>query len=144
MLYSNILAAYDGSPHSKKALDQAVKIIQAQGAGALHVVVVADIKPVDFGISAASVYLRDQAEDAKIKSEDLLKDAKWQIPRDIKADFILQAGSAGPAILKTAETVKADLIVIGSRGRSAVEGLLMGSVSSHVASRAACPVLVVK
>ena len=38
----------------------------------------------------------------------------------------------------------ADLLVVGSRGHGAFEGMLLGSVSAHCASNAACPVVVVR
>lgn len=50
--------------------------------------------------------------------------------------------AAGGTILERAEG--AALVVLGSRGRGGFAGLLLGSVSSHVASHAACPVVVVR
>lgn len=47
------------------------------------------------------------------------------------------------AILHTAETLSADLIVMGSHGRSGVSRLLLGSVAERVLRSAACPVMVV-
>jgi len=53
-------------------------------------------------------------------------------------------GPAVNAIIGVAETRKPDIIVIGARGLSTWQGLLMGSVSLSVTQRAECPVLVVK
>lgn len=53
-------------------------------------------------------------------------------------------GPAVNAILGVAETRKPDIIVMGARGLSTWQGLLMGSVSLSVIQRAECPVLVVK
>ena len=53
-------------------------------------------------------------------------------------------GPAANAVLGVAETRKPDIIVIGARGLSTWQGLLMGSVSMLVTQRAECPVLVVK
>ena len=53
-------------------------------------------------------------------------------------------GPAANAIIGVAETRKPDIIVIGARGLSTWQGLLMGSVSLSVTQRAECPVLVVK
>ena len=53
-------------------------------------------------------------------------------------------GPAINALLGVAETRKPDIIVIGARGLSTWQGLLMGSVSLSVTQRAECPVLVVK
>jgi nucleotide-binding universal stress UspA family protein len=61
---------------------------------------------------------------------------------DVETDFI--EGPAANVILGVADTRKPDLIVIGARGLSTWQGILMGSVSLSVTQRAECPVLVVK
>jgi nucleotide-binding universal stress UspA family protein len=54
----------------------------------------------------------------------------------------LVEGHAGEALKR--ESASADLVVVGSRGRSALAAALLGSVSEHVVGHAACPVVVVK
>lgn len=58
-------------------------------------------------------------------------------------DDLLEAPEAD-AIVKVAEAQKADLIVMGTRGRGAFEGMLFGSVSRKVVHHAPCSVLVVR
>ena len=53
-------------------------------------------------------------------------------------------GDAASEILRVAEEVGADLIVMGTHGRSGVGRLLMGSEAEAVLRRAGCPVLVIK
>jgi nucleotide-binding universal stress UspA family protein len=50
----------------------------------------------------------------------------------------------GETLVKTADELKVDLIVIGSNNRGAIGEFMFGSVSKHVLRYAACPVLVVK
>ena len=50
-------------------------------------------------------------------------------------------GPAGAMLIDRART--ADLLVVGSRGRGAFRGLLLGSVALHCAMHALCPVMVV-
>jgi nucleotide-binding universal stress UspA family protein len=53
-------------------------------------------------------------------------------------------GRPDEAIVKFAEDVGADLIVMGSHGRTGLSKILLGSVAERVIGQAACPVLVVK
>lgn len=53
-------------------------------------------------------------------------------------------GSAGKMIPEVARASKMDLIVMGSRGCSDLEGLIMGSVAHKVLYSSSCPVLIVK
>ncbi len=56
----------------------------------------------------------------------------------------LTDGDPGDAVIEAARRAKADLIVMGTRGFGEVKGLLLGSVSHKVSSRATCAVLTVK
>jgi nucleotide-binding universal stress UspA family protein len=53
-------------------------------------------------------------------------------------------GHPAPQIIRFAEDSGADLVVMGSRGRSELRGLLLGSVSEQVIRRASCPVTIVR
>ena len=59
-------------------------------------------------------------------------------------DFRVRDGDAAEEILREAEEAKANLIVIGTHGRTGLGRLLMGSVAEAVLRRARCPVLTVK
>ena len=60
------------------------------------------------------------------------------------AEFLVWEGDAEEGILAAAEAESADLIVVGSRGRSGLGRYLLGSISDAVVHRADCPVLVVR
>lgn len=53
-------------------------------------------------------------------------------------------GDAAKVILQTAADLSADLVIVGTRGRTGVERLVMGSVAESVLRQAGCPVLVVR
>lgn len=55
----------------------------------------------------------------------------------------VEMGEAGALLCKLATDLKADVVVVGSRGRGVLKGALLGSVSSYVMHHATCPVLVV-
>jgi nucleotide-binding universal stress UspA family protein len=60
------------------------------------------------------------------------------------AETILDVVSAADSIVNYAENNKADLIVIGTKGRSGLNRFLLGSVASGVVTHASCPVLVTR
>jgi len=62
----------------------------------------------------------------------------------VKVEHRLVEGFAAEAILQAAEESKADMIVMGTHGRTGFNRLLMGSVAEEVLRKAACPVLTVK
>jgi nucleotide-binding universal stress UspA family protein len=61
-----------------------------------------------------------------------------------RAETILDVASAADSIVNYAESKKADLIVIGTKGRTGLKRLLLGSVASGVVTHARCPVLVTR
>lgn len=87
---------------------------------------------------AGGLLLRDAARSAHV--------ALGQAATAPRAQFrtILAHGPLANTIVKHARRLKTDLIVMGSRGLSDIQGFLLGSVSRQVASTAACSVLVVK
>jgi len=60
------------------------------------------------------------------------------------AEFLVWDGDPGGSIVAAAEAEHADLVVVGTRGRSGPERMLLGSVSDHVVHHADCAVLVVR
>ena len=66
------------------------------------------------------------------------------IQTNIRFQILLFEEPAGKVIPEIAKTEKADLILIGSRGKTDLEGLVIGSVTHQVLHRAPCPVLVVR
>lgn len=87
---------------------------------------------------AGGILLRDAARSAHV--------ALGQAATAPRTQFrtILAHGPLANTIVKHARRLKTDLIVMGSRGLSDIQGFLLGSVSRQVASTAACSVLVVK
>jgi nucleotide-binding universal stress UspA family protein len=97
--------------------------------------------------------LRDQLRERSDPSGDFLKDhesKKAQLHdrfnggHKISVETRLEHGDAAEEILRVAEEVGCDLIVMGTHGRSGLGRLLMGSVAEAVLRRARCPVLTVK
>jgi len=87
----------------------------------------------------------ERVDQARRERESLLV-ASVQRARGVgvTAEFLVWEGDAGDSITAAAEAEQADLVVVGTRGRSAAGRMLLGSVSDHVVRHASCPVLVVR
>ncbi|MCZ7553072.1 MAG: universal stress protein [Anaerolineales bacterium] len=68
--------------------------------------------------------------------------AVGEIPGELKKDIL--EGPPAEAILSVIQARTIDLIVMGTRGRSQLTGLLLGSVSQKVVMYATCPVMLVR
>lgn len=63
---------------------------------------------------------------------------------DLPVETQVIGGPPGPGIVQSAQGWNADLIVMGTHGRTGLARLLMGSVAEHVVRHATCPVLTIK
>lgn len=63
---------------------------------------------------------------------------------ELPVETRVMVGEAGPSVVEIAEDSRADLIVMGTHGRSGLSRLLMGSVAEYVLRHAPCPVLTIK
>ena len=75
--------------------------------------------------------------------EDQLR-AFYRAAPPLAVDYLVRRGDAPDAILRTADEVGADLIVVGTHGRSGLDRMLCGSVAESVLQRSSRPVLVVR
>jgi nucleotide-binding universal stress UspA family protein len=138
-MFRNIVLAFDGSDYSNKALQTAKSMTERFDATLWLVHVFRN--PSDFlgYTDYEKLYAR-----RKSVAQAVLDDALQKLGT---TTFIVNGelleGSEAESILKVAESRKADLIVMGTRGFGAVKGLLVGSVSRKVIHYADCPVMVV-
>jgi nucleotide-binding universal stress UspA family protein len=62
----------------------------------------------------------------------------------VSSEAAMVPGDPRTALVEEARRVKADLLVVGSHGRSGISRIVLGSVAAHVADHAPCSVLIVK
>ena len=128
-----IVVGVDGSPSSQQALRWAARQARLTGAE-LHAVAVWDyptgalvLEDVDwFGITGKSL------DDATTASLD--PDEADRVQRSVLRGY--------PVRELLGAAADAELLVVGSRGRGGMAGMLLGSVSQHVVTHARCPVVV--
>jgi nucleotide-binding universal stress UspA family protein len=143
--FKNIVVATDGSKYSAAAASEALGLAKWNGSALTVISVVPSelMTPsdIDFTITQRELIAEKEMHEAE-KNAKVVKEAAQKEGVAVKA-FVL-SGRPADAIIETAQEKNADLIVLGSHGRTGVERLLMGSVAERVIVLASCPVLVVK
>jgi nucleotide-binding universal stress UspA family protein len=149
-----ILVAVDGSPQSNLALTTASDLACALGINLELMHVIPD-SPAVYSYTAYEYapmidfekYQHDlEAESQAIIAAALaLLDAHTPKVADVRTSRVPANGMRlGDAMIKTAKEHNADLIVIGTHGRSGVDLLLLGSVAERVSHRSEIPVLMIR
>jgi nucleotide-binding universal stress UspA family protein len=137
-MFKHVLVALDESAYSQAALPTAIEVAKKFGAD-LFVVHVAEH---DRG-RAAAYSIESPAEATKLVA-DAVKTARESGIAAKGEVFDVAAGHVAKAIIETAGANEVDLIVMGSRGLSDVQGLLLGSVTHKVIQLAQVAVLVAR
>jgi nucleotide-binding universal stress UspA family protein len=146
MTISRILVPTDFSPDADAAFAYALELATALGASVDVLHVVED--PMAAGVWSAAMY---SAELAGLQI-NLIRDAQERLRRSVPTIAgvrfgvfrDVRIGKAAPTIIEMARERASDLIVMGTRGRTGLSHLLMGSVAERVVQGAPCPVLTVK
>ncbi len=141
--HRQILIATDGSKAAENAADFGIEIAGWSGAKVSAAYVI-DIPSLD-SILMDEPWTKDMynqlektGREATSYVEENAKSA------GIEAESILLKGNAAKEILNFAEKQKVDIIVVGSLGKSGVQGFLLGNVSEKVLRNSKVPVLVVR
>jgi len=141
-VFTNIIVAIDGSEASRRAFDRALVIAKA-GNASLHAVYVVETGlfsslPADNTVEIMYNVLQKEGE-------SVLASAKEQATAvGITLTTHLKFGHAGSEVIALADQNKADLIVVGSHGKSQTDRLLIGSVSNFVVTHSKVSTMVVR
>ncbi|MFP5501260.1 MAG: universal stress protein [Candidatus Sericytochromatia bacterium] len=137
-----ILVPTDGSDSAKAAIGEAIALAAAFEAEVLLLRVVPLEHEADVTAIGASG-LSPMRSEAQTEMEAHFAEALAGFEgRGIEPLFEIELGDPASAILERAAAWPADLIVMGSHGRSALKRLMLGSVSDAVVHKAPCSVLV--
>lgn len=138
MAYRHILVGYDGSPPATAALLHAVELALRCGAD-LSVAAVARVPE----YAATVDEVNGALEDARRYFQAALdRAAALARERGVAAATHVLAGHPADALIRFAQQHRVDLIVVGPRGLTPVQRLLLGSVSAALVRHAPCSVLV--
>jgi nucleotide-binding universal stress UspA family protein len=141
---SRIVVGVDGSQHSEAAIRWAVRM--ARGMGSEVVAVFAIAPPVYFdGGFLAPVVPPQFDEEWRAGMKHQFEEAWCKSLRDagVRYRAIMEDGRPASVIAQVAESVNADVIVIGRRGRGGVAELVLGSVSHELVLHSKRPILVI-
>lgn len=131
--------AVNDSDESRQALGAAAAIAAAAGAK-LHLIAAIDPNP--FGYTAAYEVMTAGAIEsvATEQARKMLEGARDSLPSGVGAELHLRHDEPGVVLAEESEAL--DLLLIGSRGYGPIGRTFLGSVSSYVTRKAACPVIV--
>ena len=141
-MFGEILVAIDGSKMGEKVLQVALEEAHIWKAK-INVIYVVETGlfsslPMDNTWEVMYSLLEKEGSEALARAKDEATKRGVQITTQVKQ------GHAGNEILKAAEESHADLVIVGSHGKSDVDRLLLGSVSSFVVANSRASVLVVR
>ena len=139
--WKTIVVGVDGSAGSRRALTWAAAEAASHGSDLVVVNVWEHtLLPPAGSVSVSEHYVPDPSQRT---AEDLLQVIKEELGDDPPVLVRPQVKQGRPAKVLIEESADADLLVVGERGHGGFAGLVLGSVSQHVAAYAKCPVTVV-
>ncbi len=141
-MYGRILVPTDGSVGVDRAIEHAVDLAATHDA-TLHAVYVVNTAgfaslPMETSWDGLNNVLRSEGEEAIDRVRDLA--AKRNVP----VEGAVRDGTPSGEIVRYANAIGADLIVMGTHGRGGIDRLLLGSVAERVVRTASVPVLTVR
>ena len=140
--WKNIVVGVDGSPSSRTALNWAAAEAADHGADLVVLNVWEHtLLPPTGSVSVSERYVPDESQRT---AEDLVKLIKEELGEDPPVVVQPRVKEGNPAKVLIEQSEDADLLVVGTRGHGGFRGLVLGSVSQHVAGYAKCPVAVVR
>jgi len=149
-MFKQILVGVDGSESALKAVTLAAQLCAAHDARLLlvHVVQLSAIADQVLKMSATE-HLKENPQTILEKlSQDVLNQAQAKAVEAGAAEDHIETvskdGDQARQLIKVAKDSNADLVVLGTRGRGRMEGLLLGSVSQKIAALAPCPCLIAR
>lgn len=139
-----VIIGTDDSSFSRGAIDQVLGMTWAKDTQFLVVSAVAPIFMGSGEAAAPDAISKLMAEQESYHREIADRDAARLREGGLRAEARAMIGDPRSAIVEIANAQKADLIVVGSHGRTGLKRLLLGSVASHIVAHAHCSVLVVR
>ena len=135
-----IMVPVDGSDHAMRAAEYAAQLARQLGS---EILLINTHRP--FPVALGEPYYQKAITKILDKANSLLDPYRAMFKANATpfVDRVLE-GTPGEVIPRVAEIERCDMIVMGSRGHSNLEGLFLGSVTHRVLRSATCPVVVIR
>jgi nucleotide-binding universal stress UspA family protein len=137
--FRRLLVGFDGSLHAEKAADVAMELAECLDAEILLFAVARLPEPAT--IVEVDAVLDDAREHYTAALQKLTARAK---EHDLNVKTEIAVGHPAEQIIRRAEAGGFDLVLLGHRGTSMFEKIVMGSISERVLKYAHCPVMIVR
>ncbi|MFT3895164.1 MAG: universal stress protein [Anaerolineales bacterium] len=143
MVYKKILVPLDGSDLSEAALPHAKTLASSEEAEIILLRVSAN-PAAEFSFSDPA--LADRViQELEAETLSYLQSVRGKLQKTgFRTSFLIRQGATAETILKIAEEIKADVIVMSTHGRSGVKRWLLGSVTDRVVTHSALPVMIIR
>jgi nucleotide-binding universal stress UspA family protein len=141
-----ILVATDGSPHALRAAAFAARFARELREADVVLVNVGHIPTVALAGPGAGAVVDFAAIDEALETsgKEILETTRLEFAGvDVPVTSVYRRGDPAHEIIAAAQDMKTDLILMGSRGRGQLGGLILGSVSERVLHGSRTPVLIV-
>ena len=140
MPYQKVLIAVDGSEDSVRVAEYGVNLSTQLGAS-IAVVLVVDTSKVD-NEGKSGRLPQEQIAKLKTEAEEIIDGLAKQININ-KFERFLPEGKASKGIVSTASDWEADLIIMGTQGKTGVKRLILGSTAENTIRLSSIPILIV-
>jgi nucleotide-binding universal stress UspA family protein len=145
MRFRRILFATDFSPASRAAFRVAVQLARRERGRLVIVHVLPSVVSLGVETYVSARMYEEMETSARRWAQKRLDSLVEQARRSrVAARTVLLAGAADEEVSRAAAKERADLIVIGTHGRTGLERVFMGSVAARIIGTAPCPVLTVR
>jgi nucleotide-binding universal stress UspA family protein len=141
--FRTILVPVDFSEHASHALDAAVELAKHFGAK-LHLIHVYPIQPIMVAPYEVSIPIDIEKSIREPANQKLREWAERAVQAGVEVETTSAADTPAEAIARLAQDIRADLIVMGTRGLTGFKHVLLGSVAERTLRIAPCPVLTLK
>lgn len=144
LMFKHILVALDGSDCSHKALGIAVQLAKDQHARCTVCTVVDVVRAAASMTFATEDLVNEWIVALNKDARQIQSDAVSDSGSGVTVDTLVVEGDPSSALLDVAKSKEADLIIMGSHGRTGLKRLWLGSVAESVVQHATIPVMIVR